>query len=45
MRELEIEATFDNYIDMKKYNAIARLFRPGVDLDPYVQLNDQVSTL
>jgi hypothetical protein len=42
---VDVSAQSASYVDLKMYNAVARLFRPTADLDHYSDLINQGSIL
>lgn len=45
IKELNVETNSKNFMDVKRYNSITKLFIPGSDVDHYIQLTDQIKRL
>jgi len=45
IEELKVETNDQNFMDMKRYNSMTKIFRPGSDVDHYIGLTGQIKRL
>ena len=45
IEELKVETDVKNLMDMKRYNSMTKMFRPGSEVNHYIEMTDQIKRL